>query len=177
MRTMMLFLLCVVVGGVGMFGCSQSEDSGCSVGGSSCSDSYECCGDYICEDWHCVPPQASCQPTGSYCGSNGDCCSFEQGSGWCVDSTCKDTCASSLDCVSGCCAPTSIAGVSTCADASYCASCLSVRSYCTNAAECCGAMLCELTTGSLICCSQYGMGCVYDNDCCGIMLCYGGVCG
>jgi hypothetical protein len=155
-------------------GCSQPEDNSCSVRGSSCSDSYECCGDDVCDGWQCVALGPACTATDNFCMNHTDCCNFDQGTGWCVDNICKDSCLVGSNCVSGCCAPTSISGVSTCADASYCVSCLPVRGYCTSDLECCGTMLCD--PGMLTCCVQYGLGCVYDNDCCGVMLCYGGTC-
>lgn len=164
-----------LLGLVMVFGCSQEQDpQSCTSRGDSCSDSYECCGADVCEGWQCVAQEPACGAVGSYCSSNGICCNYRQGTGWCVDNQCKDSCTDNAGCVSGCCAPTT-AGVYTCADASYCPQCFPVRTYCTNAVQCCGSMLCDPTMGT--CCAQYGQGCGYDNDCCGVMLCRSGTCG
>ncbi len=95
--------------------CSFLEGDGFCVDGvcaDACSSSSECvsgcCGSLEGGGGACGPQAwcggGSCQPTGSSCSSNGQCCNFLEGEGYCVDGRCADSCYYNSDCVSGCCA-------------------------------------------------------------------------
>jgi hypothetical protein len=108
--------------------CNYKQGTGYCVNGvcdDSCtSDSNclsNCCypteqGHYVCQPT--VQCEGVCYTTGSYCSRNGDCCNYLQGTGYCVDSVCADSCVYSYECASGCCAPTTAGGA--CAPVYYC---------------------------------------------------------
>jgi hypothetical protein len=62
---------------------------------------------------------ASCTTTNGRCSVNGDCCSFQSGTGYCVSGYCADSCTLNSQCVSQCCAPL-VSGGSSCAPRSNC---------------------------------------------------------
>jgi hypothetical protein len=118
-------LALALVGVVCAGGCSSpaiADDDGES---SQCDKDADCKGDRICSDGECVDPEPDSKPgasssggsggsgmcldAGEVCSVNGDCCSFLEGDGFCVDdgsaARCADACFTNSDCVSGCCAP------------------------------------------------------------------------
>jgi hypothetical protein len=75
--------------------------------------------------------------TGHACGSNGDCCNYQEGNGFCVDfgqgGLCADSCKTDSDCDSGCCSKTS-QGNWVCSPPAFCARDIDVP--CDDNAEC-----------------------------------------
>jgi hypothetical protein len=155
-------------------GCHKS-DGNCTPEGNTCADSNECCGDDLCIGFMCQPPDA-CMDAGDVCGDDIDCCNYLAGSGYCVDGVCADSCVTGANCVSGCCAPTTMGNL-VCSDASYCAQWLPLLTTCSNTSQCCAPLACAPTPDVFLCCVQSGGSCALHDDCCGEMLCYGGVCG
>lgn len=84
------------------------------------------------------PTGGSCgAETGHACGSNGDCCNYNDGNGWCVDfgngGLCADSCTTDSDCQDGCCTKTE-QGNWVCSPTAFCARGIDVP--CDNASEC-----------------------------------------
>lgn len=124
--------------------CEHAQDpQSCTARGGSCEDGLECCGDDVCSGRRCSAPEPSCSLSGEQCRYHTDCCDFQSRAAYCVDSVCKDVCSSKYDCLTYCCAPTSVDGLFTCADPGYCSKCLSANSFCTDGEQCCGVMPCS----------------------------------
>jgi len=66
-----------------------------------------------------TPPNGVCADAGEVCTVNGDCCNFQAGNGFCVDSRCHDSCTTNSECNSNCCVPL-VGGGSVCASADNC---------------------------------------------------------
>ena len=91
-------------------GCASDDD--CATG---------CCAPLSNGDSACAPQKLCCADDGADCGSDADCCSALDGSGYCVldTHTCTHTCKTDRDCTTGCCAALQN-GDSACAPADYC---------------------------------------------------------
>jgi hypothetical protein len=105
-----------------------------------------------------------CAPKLEACTSNGECCGFETGDNFCVDTgsgtICAIACTSGSQCASGCCASLE-GGGSVCAPAEHCESCRPTGSSCTKNGDCCG-----FTGGEALCVSGIcAATCTYGSDC------------
>ncbi len=99
------------------------------------------------------------------CTANGDCCGYESGDNFCVNTgngaICAITCTSGSQCASGCCASLE-GGGSVCAPSNYCeASCRATGSSCTTNGACCG-----FASGNALCVGGVcAATCSYGSDC------------
>jgi hypothetical protein len=111
----------------------------------------------------------SCVVSGAPCALNGDCCSFTETSGFCVnydgDPRCYDGCTEDADCASQCCALLS-GGVKACAPAELCTDCIATGKACSVNGDCCSFIqsngACVGPAGGSAVCSD---GCSQNNDC------------
>ena len=97
----------------------------------------------------------SCQATGSTCTVQGDCCSFLDGDGSCVDygtgARCADGCSVDSDCNSGCCAVLTN-GARACGPASACQG--GIGDPCTSDTQCLSGLSCTGTWCTTSCSSS-----------------------
>lgn len=110
-----------------------------------------------------------CVTTGDACALNGDCCSFTETSGFCVNydghPRCYDGCSADADCASHCCALLS-GGAKACAPAELCSDCIATGQACSVNGDCCSFTqsngYCVGPAGGSKVCSD---GCSQNNDC------------
>jgi hypothetical protein len=96
--------------------CNFQNEAGFCVSGTcadACSEGVgcesECCALLTSNHFACAPAsicEEACVVTGDPCSINSDCCSYRQGSGFCVDGFCADECSQEApdECESFCCA-------------------------------------------------------------------------
>jgi hypothetical protein len=99
------------------------------------------------------------------CTSNGECCGYESGNNFCVNTgsgaICAIACSSGSQCASGCCASLE-GGGSVCAPAQYCEpTCRATGTSCTKNGDCCGFKGGDALCVSGICAAT----CSYGSDC------------
>ena len=82
-----------------------------------------CCATLVSGNRACNQASAcggtTCRAAGATCATNGECCSFRAGDGFCVDGACADGCSRNSQCVSGCCGPL-IGGGAVCSPPQFC---------------------------------------------------------
>lgn len=171
---------CLVLGLVMTPACADSGGGGDDDDGGKgdCTSNDDCAGDKVCDNGECVlveggggtgaggssgsggSPAGECAATNAPCSVNGDCCSFQQGTGYCLEGTCSDACSASDDCVSGCCVPLEGGGAS-CAGQSACSDCMGLDFTGTcldNVAVWCDAGI------KMIDCAAFGATCGYNSS-------------
>jgi hypothetical protein len=123
----------------------------CLEEGSSCSDSFECCGMYYCQNGRCGSAEGGDLAPGEICITS-DQCSQALGPSRC--------------------------GLNGSAATPIC--CLDEASPCTNDLECCDDYVCADNgisgDGGLNCCGYAGTSCSSDASCCADLFCQGGTC-
>lgn len=142
----------------------------CASGGSSCDDSFDCCGEMICNGGMC-----ECVNEDGLCWSDQDCCDGLE----CVVGTCQSTVGCSRenvrcpggpdDCCGLDCRPDTWAQTTRTAEYECCS-----NNRCFEAEDCCGEMQC--VEGYCVARAE-GESCAYDLDCEGGFICVDGTCG
>lgn len=145
------------------------EERCCASAGTSCEDSFDCCGEMLCTEGMC-----ECQVEEDFCWSDQDCC---EGLG-CMAGTCQptegcfvtgETCPTGPDqCCGLDCRPQTWADTAM-TDNYICCS----NNRCLDEDDCCGEMTC---VDAYCVARMSGESCAYDTDCESTLVCTDGTC-